>query len=30
LGAPVHTITLQRSIGLAFMAVGVFLAVRRG
>jgi transporter family-2 protein len=30
LGAPTHAITLQRSIGLILMAVGVFLAVRRG
>ena len=30
LGAPTHTITLQRSIGLMLMSAGVFLAVRRG
>jgi transporter family-2 protein len=30
LGAPIHAITLQRSIGLILMSVGVFLAVRRG
>lgn len=30
LGAPVHAISLQRSIGLILMSVGVFLAVRRG
>ena len=30
LGAPVRDISLQRAIGLALMAVGVFLAVRRG
>lgn len=30
LGAPTHTITFQRSIGLILMSVGVFLAVRRG
>lgn len=30
LGAPVHAITLPRSIGLVLMSVGVFLAVRRG
>jgi bacterial/archaeal transporter family-2 protein len=30
LGAPTHAITLQRSIGFVLMAVGVFLAVRRG
>ena len=30
LGAQVHPITMQRSVGLALMAVGVFLAVRRG
>lgn len=30
LGAPVQAITLQRSIGLILMAVGVVLAVRRG
>lgn len=30
LGAPLHAITLQRAIGLILMAVGVFLAVRRG
>ena len=30
LGAPMRAITLQRSIGLVLMAVGVFLAVRRG
>lgn len=30
LGAPINTITLQRLVGLALMAVGVFLAVRRG
>jgi len=29
LGAPTHTITLQRCIGLILMSVGVFLAVRR-
>jgi len=29
LGAPTHTITLPRSIGLVLMSVGVFLAVRR-
>lgn len=29
LGAPHHPISLQRSVGLVFMAVGVFLAVRR-
>ncbi len=29
-GAPTHVITLQRSIGLILMSVGVFLAVRRG
>lgn len=30
LGAPVHAITMQRSIGLMLMSIGVFLAVRRG
>ena len=30
LGAPTYPITLQRSIGLMLMSVGVFLAVRRG
>ncbi|MFC3533049.1 DMT family transporter [Vogesella facilis] len=30
LGAPTHAITPQRAIGLVLMAVGVFLAVRRG
>ena len=30
LGAPTHAITLQRSVGLILMSVGVFLAVRRG
>ena len=30
LGAPIHTITLQRFTGLVLMAAGVFLAVRRG
>lgn len=30
LGAPINTITLQRLVGLVLMAVGVFLAVRRG
>ena len=30
LGAPVHSLTLQRSAGLTLMAVGVFMAVRRG
>ena len=30
LGSPIHAITLQRSIGLILMSVGVFLAVRRG
>ena len=30
LGAPMHAITLQRSIGFILMSVGVFLAVRRG
>jgi len=30
LGAPTHTITLQRAIGLILMSIGVFLAVRRG
>jgi len=30
LGAPTHAITLERSIGLMLMAIGVFLAVRRG
>ena len=30
MGAPTHTITLQRAIGLVVMSVGVFLAVRRG
>lgn len=30
LGAPTHVITVQRSIGLILMAVGAFLAVRRG
>ena len=30
LGAPTHAITVQRSVGLALMSVGVFLAVRRG
>lgn len=29
LGAPRHALTLQRTIGLTVMAVGVFLAVRR-
>jgi transporter family-2 protein len=29
LGAPTHTITLQRVIGLILMSAGVFLAVRR-
>ncbi|WP_051449063.1 DMT family transporter [Tolumonas lignilytica] len=29
-GAPTHAITLQRTIGLILMAIGVFLAVRRG
>ncbi len=29
LGAPHYPISLQRSVGLVFMAVGVFLAVRR-
>lgn len=29
LGAPTHVITLQRSIGLILMSIGVFLAVRR-
>lgn len=30
LGAQTHAITLQRTIGLILMSVGVFLAVRRG
>jgi bacterial/archaeal transporter family-2 protein len=30
LGAPMRAITLQRSIGLVLMSLGVFLAVRRG
>lgn len=30
LGAATHVITLQRSIGLVLMTVGVFMAVRRG
>ena len=30
LGAPTHAITLPRFIGLIFMSIGVFLAVRRG
>ncbi|WP_228730475.1 DMT family transporter [Shewanella yunxiaonensis] len=30
LGAPMHTITLQRVLGLILMSIGVFLAVRRG
>lgn len=30
LGAPVHALTVQRSVGLMLMAVGVLLAVRRG
>lgn len=30
LGAPVHSLTLQRSAGLTLMAVGIFMAVRRG
>lgn len=30
LGAPAHAITLQRSVGIILMSVGVFLAVRRG
>ena len=30
MGAPTNPITLQRSVGLMLMAVGVFLAVRRG
>ena len=30
LGAQIHTITLQRAIGLILMSAGVFLAVRRG
>jgi transporter family-2 protein len=30
LGAPTHTITLERFVGLILMSVGVFLAVRRG
>ena len=30
LGAPTNAITLQRSVGLVLMSVGVFLAVRRG
>ena len=30
LGAAVHTVTPQRLVGLLMMAVGVFLAVRRG
>jgi len=30
LGAPIHAITFQRSMGLILMSVGVFLAVRRG
>jgi transporter family-2 protein len=30
LGAPTHAITLERSIGLVLMSIGVFLAVRRG
>lgn len=29
-GAPTHVISLQRSIGLVLMSIGVFLAVRRG
>lgn len=29
-GAPIHAITLQRTIGLILMVIGVFLAVRRG
>lgn len=29
LGAPTHTITLQRAVGLILMSIGVFLAVRR-
>ena len=29
MGAPVHTISLQRSAGLVLMALGVFMAVRR-
>jgi transporter family-2 protein len=29
LGAPTYTITIQRSIGLLLMSIGVFLAVRR-
>ncbi len=30
LGAPIHPLTARRAVGLAFMSVGVFLAVRRG
>lgn len=30
LGAPTHTITATRAVGLVVMAIGVFLAVRRG
>jgi len=30
MGAPLHAITLQRTIGLFLMVIGVFLAVRRG
>ena len=30
LGAPTHSLNIQRSIGLILMAAGVFLAVRRG
>ena len=30
LGAQMHTITLQRAIGIILMSAGVFLAVRRG
>jgi transporter family-2 protein len=30
LGAPMHAMTLQRSVGFILMSVGVFLAVRRG
>lgn len=30
LGAPTHALTVQRSIGLILMSVGVFFAVRRG
>jgi len=29
LGAPMHAITLQRSVGFILMSVGVFMAVRR-